>query len=97
MVQKTRIAFSVLLVLGCGSAPEPTALSLVERFEPGLVRDVVTPDAPAATFEWRFEGVASDPARLGWRAIRGDRRSRREGRPPVGQGDTSPGSGGRRP
>jgi hypothetical protein len=65
------IALSMLLALGCGSAPEPTALSLVERFEPGLVRDVVTPDAPAATFEWRFDGEASDPARLGWRAIRG--------------------------
>ncbi len=70
-VPAAAIALSMSLALGCGSAPEPTALSLVERFEPGLVRDVVTPDAPAATFEWRFDGAASDPARLGWRAIRG--------------------------
>jgi arylsulfatase A-like enzyme len=65
------IALSLLLALACGSVPEPTALSLIERFEPGLVRDVVTPDAPAATFEWRFDTAGADAAGLGWRALSG--------------------------
>ena len=44
------IALSALLALACGSADEPTALSLIERFEPAL--DACRERRPAPRFSW---------------------------------------------
>lgn len=70
-------AFVVLVgfAFAC-SAPEPTAISLVERFPNAVVENAVEPGEPPPPIQWRFDGQGSvewpeeaPAATFGWRAL----------------------------
>ena len=55
----TLLFTALACTVACGSAPEPVAVRLVDRFQPDAVAGSPTIDPPART-EWRFDGALSD-------------------------------------
>jgi arylsulfatase A-like enzyme len=60
-------------LLSCASDPEPTAISLVDRFADAVVENRVEAETEISPSEWRFDGESGDdePPNGGWQALHG--------------------------
>jgi arylsulfatase A-like enzyme len=62
-------------VLACTSDPEPTAISLIDRFGEAVIEDGFEPDSEPARLDWRFDGESGSVSSSvdDWIAVHGIR------------------------